>query len=197
MNWRHILRFAPLAIALSTLEVGLAAGASQHHRVPLDPARVELQSTGPEGEVGVRYPGAISAPVGSPDLPRVPVWIEVPAGMQAAAVRATPSGLKDLGQVRVASAVATRSDGLEGKDPTGEPAAPAGAWALLGTQGSLRGHWVVCVLVAPATWDEASGRLTAASAVEIELELEPLAPEKAAAVVPRAAHRARDRGRLR
>ena len=190
MNWRHILRFAPLAIALSTLAVGLTAGegagATQHHKVALDPSKVEIQSTGSGGEAVVRYPGAAAPPVGSPDVPRVPVWIEVPAGMQAAAVRATPSGLRDLGQVRVASAVDWRSDGLEAKPPIGMPATPAGEWALLGRQGSLRGHWVVCVLVAPATWDEATGRLTGASAVDVELELEPLAAERAAAVVPRA-----------
>ena len=47
------------------------------------------------------------------------------------------------------------------------------AWAEVASQGSLRGHWVVGVTVAPVRWQPQSGRLERARSVRFTLELEP------------------------
>src|SRR5688572_873628 len=183
MDMRSLRLMATVALVVSA-QGGLVSAVSAApdrltHRLALDPSRVELEP-GAEGEVRVRYPGAIPAPVGTPELPQVLQWIEIPMGMRAVAVKATPEGLRDLGTAKVASAAAERrNDGSETTAVTGTPAPAAGAWASLSAQGNLRGHRIAGALVSPVSWDKESGRLVAASAVTLELELAPLAAAEA------------------
>jgi hypothetical protein len=115
----------------------------------------------------------------------VPVWIEVPAGMQVTGVTAEPLGVEKRAPVRVVPvAPDVRVD--EAPEPAvadpaiyGSAAAYPGAWAELASAGTLRGHAVVCVLVAPARWTPATGELEQASAVRLALTL---APGRAAGV---------------
>src|SRR5688572_17710671 len=177
---------APLtSAAASEAKVGTLT-----HRLVIDAAKIAIEPAGAGGAsdaVRVRYPGGMTAPAGAPDLPRVPVWIELPAGMRAAAVRGTPEGLRDLPSAVVAKAgAAKRSDGSRLEAIDSREVHDAAAWAELGAQGSFRGHRVASVLVTPVQWEEASGRLLTASAVAIEIELAPLLPEEVLAVVPRA-----------
>src|SRR5688572_8103409 len=183
---RLMAAVALVACALGGM-VSAAVAASDRitHRLSLDPAKVELEP-GPEGEMRVHYPGALPAPAGALDLPQVLQWVEIPAGMRAVAVTATPEGLRDLGAHKVAAAAAERrNDGSETRAATGTPAPAAGRWATLGTQGDLRGHRIAGVLVSPVIWDPASGQLVAASAVTLEIQLAPLDPKSAAESLPR------------
>ena len=165
-----------------------AGPAAISHRLVIDGAKIAIEPAGPAGDlVRVRYPGSVTAPLGAPDLPRVPLWIELPAGMRAVAVRGTPEGVRDLKPAVVAKATAAkRADGTEPEAIDAADAPDPAAWAALGAQGSFRGHWVASVFVTPVQWEEASGRLIAASAVTIDIELAPLRPAEAEAVVSRA-----------
>jgi Peptidase family C25/FG-GAP-like repeat len=183
-------------LGLGALRAAAAAGAESSpssitHRLTFDESQIAIHPAGTGGAadaIRVDYPGSVTAPAGAPDLPRVPLWIEIPAGMRAAAVRGTPAEIRDLKSAVVAKApIAPRADGTipEAVDEAAKLPDPK-AWAELGAQGSFRGHWVASVLVTPVQWDEASGRLIAARAVDLEIELEPLLPAEAGAVVPRA-----------
>ena len=182
---------APIALALVAAALFLQgadpAAAGPIHRVALDPAQVRMApDEAGSGKVRIDYPGTVAAPAGSPDLPRVVRWIEIPSGMRAVRVRATADGRTDLGPVEVAPAPpALKSDGTEVTGLPEEKLPPAGVWAELGAQGTLRGHQVVSVLVAPVQWEETTGRLVAARSIELELDLEPLPAAETADVVRR------------
>ena len=213
MNRRSSLCFAPFArlttLALLGLPLLLAAAAAPGTAAPhteimtFDPARIVIEpavagetnavTLGPVGTaMRVRYPQSLPAPVGAPDLPRVPVWIEVPAGMRVTGVLATPEGLRDLGKAELAPVARDRRIDEEvapkaESDPAiyGQAQAYPGTWAEIGSQGSLRGHWVVAVLVTPVQWNPATKGLQAASQVRIELELRPASAAELAEVAPR------------
>src|SRR5262245_30040953 len=97
----------PLALALAALGAAgaLAMPAAMADRVAersaaasTVPAELKLDRTalaitpvpGAENLVRVRYPGSQPGPAGSPDVPRMLVWIEVPAGLHATGVAAQP-----------------------------------------------------------------------------------------------------------
>jgi hypothetical protein len=196
---------AYFALAALSLSAGLAfssrpaAAWSHAERVTFDPSRIALEPATGEaakamasGAMRVRYPGSVPGPEGSPDLPRVLVWIEIPAGMRAQSVAAKAEGLRDMGVARVAPvAPDQRGDQAVAPKATPDPAiysqakAYPGTWAEIGSQGSLRGHWVVGVLVSPTQWDPESGKLTAASAVALELELAPASAAELSQIAPR------------
>jgi hypothetical protein len=130
-------------------------------------------------EVVVRYRGAVSGPAGTPALPRLPVWVEVPSGMRVVGVSAEAVGVEEVGRVWVRPVTPDMRVGDPVAAAVPDPAIyesdgmyPA-SWAEVGTQGSLRGHRVVVVEVAPVRWEPGTGRLLRASAVEFTLELEP------------------------
>jgi hypothetical protein len=181
-------RIAGWMLLLAAIPIGLVAAASMAGAAPAAVVRFDAAQLAFEPSAAgtrVSYPGAVSVAAGAPDLPRVLTWIEVPAGMRATSVRAVPSGLRDLGATAVAkAAVDQRTDGVTW--PESAPAPPAAGWAELGAQGSLRGHWIVGVLVAPVQWDPATQALTAAREVRIELELRPATAAELAQVAPRA-----------
>ncbi|HWN83215.1 MAG TPA: C25 family cysteine peptidase, partial [Candidatus Udaeobacter sp.] len=210
MNRRSSLRFFAFA-RLTTcallgllLAVAVAPGSAAPHSetVTFDPARIVVEPAASATSAGgaaraesamrVRYPQSIPAPEGAPDLPRVPVWIEIPAGMRATGVKGLAEGLRDLGQAELAP-VAPDQRGDEEVSPKATPdpaiygisAAYPGTWAELGAQSSLRGHWVVGVLVTPVQWNPATKALQAASRVRIELELRPATPAELAEIAPR------------
>ena len=82
---------AALAAALGALAAGPPAARASLERVEevrFDPGALALEETG--AGVAVRYPGAVSPPAGAPDLPQVPVWIEIPDGYRLAGVRGEP-----------------------------------------------------------------------------------------------------------
>ena len=169
-----------------------APGSNPSTELVIDRERVALAQVA-GGAVRVTYPGSMPAPVGAPDLPRVPVWIEVPAGMRAVGVKGEAGSLYQLGQVAVAPVARDPRNDEEvvpdvSPDPAiyGTPGAYPGSWVELVTQGSLRGHWVVAVLVTPVQWDPATKELQAASRVRIELELRPASAAELAEVTPRA-----------
>jgi hypothetical protein len=193
-----------LVAAIVAIAGAQVTAAAEHSRVTetwvLDPARIVLQppaghasdAAAGQGPMRVRYPESIPAPVGAPDLPRVPVWIEVPAGMRAVGVKAEALGFQDLGKADIVP-VARDRGGDEEVAPKAEPdpaiygqaSAYPRTWAELGSQGSLRGHWVVAVLVTPVQWNPATKALQAANRVEIELELRPASAAELALVAPR------------
>ncbi len=172
--------FIMLALASMVAPRPLAA-ATRVEEVRFDRAALAIEARA-DGAVAVRYPRATPAPAGAPDLPWVPVWIEVPAGMRVTGVSAAPGGVAKQPDVRVAPVAPDARGDETPRAALADPAIYGSAglypatWARLASEGTLRGHAVACVLVAPARWDVGSGTLETASAVTVTLLLEPGRP---------------------
>ncbi len=170
----------PLLILMLLVSVGAAhsspASLREEVRFAAGDLRLEEQA---DGTVVVRYPGAVGSPAGSPDLPLVPVWIEVPSGMRVVGVKSRAQGVAELGVVRVRPVAPDVRVGEAEKaavadaEVYGSAGPVPGEWARLGSEGTLRGHQLAGVLVSPVRWSPGTGQLERASVVEVELVLEP------------------------
>ncbi len=157
----------------------LPASLREEVRFAASDLRLEEQA---DGTVVVRYPGAVGSPAGSPDLPLVPVWIEVPSGMRVVGVKSRAQGVAELGVVRVRPVAPDVRVGEAEKaavadaEVYGSAGPVPGEWAVLASEGTLRGHQLAGVLVSPVRWSPGTGQLERASVVEVELVLEPGRP---------------------
>ena len=172
----RLLLLVPCALLLATQVAAGPATIVEEVRFQREKLRIEVT----DGEaLAVRYPGAIRAPEGAPDLPWVPLWIEVPGDMHVVSVTAEPRGIEKQAPGRVRP-VAPDTRGEEAPRPAladpgiyGSAGPYPAAWAELASEGMMRGHALACVLVAPARWDVGSGALETAEAVTVTLTLAP------------------------
>ncbi len=190
LRTRPNLLLTTLLIALAATSMGSIdareASGAPHSTVVREEVRFEAGDLRLEeqadGTVVVRYPGAAASPTGSPDLPLVPVWIEVPSGMRVVGVKSRAQGVAELGVVRVRPVAPDVRVSDEEKaavadaEVYGSAGPVPGEWARLGSEGTLRGHQLAGVLVSPVRWSPGTGQLERASVVEVELVLEPGRP---------------------
>jgi len=100
-----LLAFVAGGLLFAARVVAAEAVLVEEMRFERDALRVEATAS---GAVSVSYPGAVQAPEGAPDLPWVPLWIEVPAGAHVVGVKAEPSGVQKQDPVRVVPVAPTR-----------------------------------------------------------------------------------------
>jgi hypothetical protein len=172
-----------LLLLVAAADVALAAGQITEELV-FDPARLSIAVDARDGEpdlATVRYAGALSATSpGRPDLPEVPIWLEVPPGTRVRSLVAEPLETEEVARgLHVAAAVPDHRPGEAPESPAAGPVAidaasglVPDAWATLGAGGSKRGHQLVSVLARPVRWEPSSGRLIVARRLSLTLELE-------------------------
>ena len=158
------------------LGLGLVAPASAEtltRTLTLSPHQVVLTPT-PLG-VAVTVPGGVRDFVqGEPDLPRLPVRFEVPAGRTATDVRVTVLEWSDLpGSHRPAPMPLPRAEEGMAVEPVRGLAADAWYPEVGGTldTGRMRGREIAVVPVAQVQWLPGEERLRVATRVRIEVDL--------------------------
>ncbi len=158
--------------------------------IEVSPADVVVRQIGGHDFVELRG-GAHAMPLGAPDLPLLPVHMEIPAGFDIASVRVVPlatemlPGQIDPGAVGTARAGEWTRPGdldaaIRGSD-SWYPSEPVMQYRT----GRLRGRNLAAIAVAPVTWLPATGGLKLMTRFRVEVSLNPAAPDPGALVIRR------------
>jgi len=173
--------FAAFAAGLVVLAADRSgAGTTQRHTYRFDTSRVSVTDAGSRIAVqGDALPSTWEA--GRPELPYDIVTFLVPMGSRLVSVRAQATQEVTLATgTRLRPAAAIVDDAGRPKSPPQPRAAPRGAGAASATTplaefagtGALHGYQLLSLRVYPVRYDEATGTVTAARGIELELDLE-------------------------
>ncbi len=158
-----VLLCSLLSLAWAPFTGSAGAAPALSREITLAPSQLRFQET--DGVTRVTLEGGLNAlPAGMPDLPLVSVTVPLPSGTRAASVRVV--GLETTpvpGRYRVAAAGAA-----------GAAAGVSGAWSpadllVRSGSGTMRGHALTGVLVAPVRWRADTGELEMVTRFRVEV----------------------------